>query len=55
MACVGLLHFMKCHLGQRDFYHEAAAALNATPVYARLAVLVANKQPDLMQMVSSSN
>eukprot|EP00955_Chlamydomonas_euryale_P090663 364560-Chlamydomonas_euryale.AAC.7 len=50
VACVGLLHLMKCYLGARDYYHEAASHC-ATPVYARLAIFVACKRPELLHLV----
>jgi hypothetical protein len=51
-ACVGLLHFMRHLLSQWDYFHSEAGSQTATPVFVRIAVFIAKKQPVLLFLVS---
>ena len=44
---------MRHHLSSKEYYDEAAA-LNATPVYARLAIFITQQQPQLLHLVRAS-
>mmetsp|Transcript_10122 Transcript_10122/g.21655 ORF Transcript_10122/g.21655 Transcript_10122/m.21655 type:complete len:648 (+) Transcript_10122:87-2030(+) len=50
VAAMALLHYMRCQLGLRAYYDEAASQ-SASPIYIRFAMLVAKKQPGLMKWV----